>query len=176
MPRFAIVAGPFLCCAIAVAAQTDRDDQALVETAANAGKLHRVTESPFIMTNASAALCRPAPVVQPHNPHSDYYCHVFINDAGLATMKTGEGKYPKGTVIMKQKFADRDGTKTELFTLMRKMNDGYDADNGNWEYSIVDRNATKVLSRGRTESCIDCHTQYAGSDYVTRLYMKSNRK
>ncbi len=176
MPKFAIVPGLVLGCAITVAAETGRDDQTLVEAAANTAKLHRVTESPFKMTNASAALCRPAFDVQPHNPHWDYYCHVFINDAGLATMKTGKGSYPKGTVIVKQKFADRAGTKTELFTLMRKMDDGYDSDNGNWEYSIVDRNAAKVLSRGRTDSCIDCHTQYAGSDYVTRLYMKSNRK
>jgi len=82
----------------------------------------------------------------------------------------------KGTVIVKQKFADRAATKTELYTVMRKMDDGYDADNGNWEYSIVDRSAAKVLSRGRTDSCIACHAPYARTDYVTRLYMKSTRK
>ena len=30
-----------------------------------------------------------------------------------------------------------------------------------------------VLARGRIDSCIECHQQYAATDYVTRAYMKS---
>ena len=122
------------------------------------------------MDGVVAYNCR-APM-QPVAPHGDFYCHVFVNEAGLDTMRTGQGQYPVGTVIVKQKFADDQGTETELFTVMRKMADGYDSENGNWEYSTVDRSAKNVLSRGRLESCINCHNAYEKTDYVTREYLR----
>lgn len=142
------------------------------EIAANLDQLYRVTDTPFGMDFSAAQLCLP-PLDDggPPDPHANYYCHVFINDVGLPTMKTGKGEYPVGTVIVKQKFKDPAGKRTELFTLMRKREDGYDPDHGNWEYSTVDQTATGILSLGRTESCIDCHSDYAETDYVTRKYV-----
>lgn len=156
------------------------DDETLVQTVAAAAlnqddsNIHRVTEVTFKMADPTAALCRArgAPL---HNPHVDYYCHVYVNDLALQPMETGNGTYPEGSLVIKQKFSDQRGIDTELFTVMRKMHDGYDKENGNWEYSIVDASAQTVMSRGRTDSCINCHTDYAGTDYVTRLYMKTKR-
>ena len=135
--------------------------------------MHRVTTEPFGMSDEIAALCRQVPDAVKHNPHIDYYCHIYTNELALTPMKTGKGKYKPGSIIIKQKYSDKRATKTELFTIMRKMPNGYDDDNGNWEYSIVDAKGTTVLSRGRTDSCINCHMDYAESDYVTRLYMSS---
>lgn len=104
------------------------------------------------------------------NPHEHNYCHVFVNDRGLSTLKSGKGEYPEGSLIVKQKFSDSKGENTVLFTVMRKMGKNYNPQHGNWEYSIVSGSATSHL-RGNTQSCIDCHDGYAKTDYVTRTYM-----
>ena len=62
--------------------------------------------------------------------------------------------------------------KIELFTVMRKMKVGYDSKHGDWEYSVIDAEATHVLARGHVESCVSCHDEYAKSDFVTRTYLK----
>lgn len=176
----------FVATALGAAAITQgwnpEDDKALVQAVAAAAlnrddsKIRRVTQSTFKMSDPTAALCR-VPIETPrHNPHIDYYCHVYVNKLAAKPMLTGKGTYPQGSLIIKQKFSDQRGTNTELFTVMRKMPKGYDSENNNWEYSIVDASAKTVLSRGRTDSCINCHTDYASTDYVTRLYMSSNHK
>lgn len=166
-------------------AAEESDAPTLAEMAADVDHLYQITDVPFRMNREFSGLCLPAlddwpgadgsppknAAPKDAGPHSDYYCHIFINDLGLPTMKTGKGEYPIGTVIVKQKFYDPEGTRTEFFTLMRKREDGYDPDNGNWEYSTVDQTATKILSRGRTESCIGCHSDYTETDYVTRTYL-----
>ena len=135
------------------------------------GDMTRVTKKPMKMEAPVAQLCM-AGFPQQHNLHSDKYFHVYSNELGLETLKAGKGDYPIGSVIVKQKYSDADGKTTELFTVMRKMKDGYDADNGNWEYSVLNKNATTVLSRGRTDSCIACHEDYSSTDYVTRTYLQ----
>lgn len=158
------------------------DDEKLVRAVATAAldrdgpDIHRVTKSTFKMADPVAELCAPAGRMPRHTPHKDYYCHVYVNELALKPMNSGEGIYPVGSLIIKQKYSDQRGINTELFTVMRKMGDGYDTENNNWEYSIVDASATTVMSRGRTDSCINCHTDYAGTDFVTRLYMQTNRK
>jgi hypothetical protein len=166
-----LIAG-FGAAAVIAASPSDREDRAVAASVANLAKMHRVTEKPFLMDRIASTRCdvRPSDLVQ-QGPHSDAYCHVFVNDAGQETLKSGSGSYAAGTVIIKQKFLDKEGTKPALFTVMRKMEPGYDAEHGDWEYSIVDRSGTKVFSRGKTNSCIECHAAYKETDYVTRAYM-----
>ena len=52
------------------------------------------------------------------------------------------------------------------------LTSGYDSKHGDWEYSVIDAQATHVLARGHVESCASCHDDYAKSDFVTRTYMK----
>lgn len=158
-----------------------RDDEMITRIVAdiasgkNKEKIHRVTKTPFKMDPLTTTLCiGPGPQKQ-QGPHADCYCHVYVNELALKPMRTGQGSYPQGSLITKQKYSDIDGTQTELFTVMRKMPKGYDAENGDWEYSVINSTASKVLSRGRTDSCIQCHTEYESTDYVTRLYLQPDR-
>jgi len=129
-----------------------------------------VTESPFRMSPSTATLCRIDPTGSP--PHAGYHCHIFVNGNAVETIESGNGKYPIGSVIIKQKYSSQFARRTELFTIMRKMEEGYDDENGNWEYSVVDSSAEQFLSRGREESCITCHTLYKNTDYVSRAYLE----
>ena len=157
------------------------DDQKLAQAVGAVLKqdqagLHRVTKKTFRMSDRTAALCKPIIPAPRHSPHFEYYCHVYVNHLALEPMNSGTEVYPEGSLIIKQKFSDQRGTKTELFTVMRKMGRDYDPENHDWEYSIVDASAKTVLSRGRTDSCIHCHADYASTDYVTRIYLSPKSK
>ena len=150
------------------------DDGSLASTAANiisgdTEPLIRITETSFRMSPAAATLCRAAKTQRP--PHVGYHCHVFANERAREPIQSGVGEYPAGSVIVKQKYYTRLAKKTALFTIMRKMNSGYDDENGNWEYSVVDSTGTNLLSSGRQESCISCHASYEDTDFVTRVYL-----
>ena len=86
-------------------------------------------------------------------------------------MITGGGQYPTGSVIAKQKFSGASTQNIELYTLMKKMQPGFDPTNNDWEYSVVDGTGRKTIAVGRIESCIGCHSQYPGTDFVTREYL-----
>ena len=165
--------------AVAVAAfwfflRPSQDDGTLATEAAHAvtgesRPLHRITNTSFRMSPAPATLCRAAPTRRP--PHAGYHCHVFANEAALEPIRSGEGTYPVGSVIVKQKYYTRFAKQTVLFTIMRKMDGGYDDENGDWEYSVVNSAGTDVLLAGREQSCIACHKYYADTDFVSRVYL-----
>ncbi|MEI8381125.1 MAG: cytochrome P460 family protein [Planctomycetota bacterium] len=159
---------------VVIAADSKEPPDLRARMASDESMLHRVTDVPFKMDNEAAALCDRNP--KSFHAHSNYYCHVYVNEAGLETMKSGKGIYPAGSVIIKQKYSDEEATEAELFTIMRKMTPGYDKAHGDWEYSIVDRTGMKELVSGRLEACIKCHTPYAKTDYVTRVYLTKESK
>lgn len=158
----------------ALAGPDDGHDSGLVSLATNIKTLHRVTDKPHPMRDSTVALCRP-PTRNPHNIHEGFvqsaYCNVYVNDLAKQTMQSGKGTYPVGSLIVKSKLRSKDNPDIELFTVMRKMADGYDASNGNWEYSIVDGRSQRVFASGRIDSCVACHTDFRATDYVTRTYM-----
>ena len=59
------------------------------------------------------------------------------------------------------------GGKGDLasLTMMVKREDGYDAENNNWEY-IMATQAMKVQSQGKLGMCINCHAAAVSNDYV----------
>ena len=137
-------------------------------------RLKKVTEAPFEMSPNTAGLC-----IAPQSDsevHGDRFCDVYVTENANSIIRTGKGTYPVGSTIVKVKYPDEKRSKIELFTVMRKRNAGYDPKHGDWEYGVVDGNAERVLARGRIESCISCHDQYAKTDFVTRMYLKPQEK
>ena len=84
---------------------------------------------------------------------------------------SGKGKYPKGTIILKQKFTDEAAKNTEFYTGMRKRQAGYNPEAGDWEFFTLNRSGHTVTARGKIESCMDCHTKYKATDFVSRRYL-----
>jgi hypothetical protein len=137
-------------------------------------KLKKVTEIPFEMSPNTAGLCI-APVSD-YEVHGNRFCDVYVTENANNILRSGNGTYPVGSTIVKAKYPDAKRSKIELFTVMRKRIAGYDPTHGDWEYSVVDGDAEHVLARGRIESCISCHDQYARTDFVTRTYLTSKEK
>jgi hypothetical protein len=132
--------------------------------------LSQVTPKPFHVAWAGSPLCaRPNAVL--HSPHGEHWIHVFASSGARGPLTTGKGSYPVGAVILKQKFLDAKGTKTDFYTGMRKREKGYHPGGGDWEYFMLDSQRSMVLARGKIDSCVGCHDQYRSTDFVSRRYL-----
>lgn len=106
------------------------------------------------------------------NPHRDKYFTVFVNDLGREAMLNQKNpKFPKGSVIVKEKLASKESQAPELLTVMIKQANGFNPASGDWEYMVVDGSGTKVEGRGKLENCQACHVTKSVSDYVFRTYL-----
>ena len=137
--------------------------------------LHRVTAVPHRMADSTVVFCAPfgAAPASIHEGHiGPAYCHVYVTADAKEPMVSGHGVYPRGSVIIKAKLESEKSSDALLYTVMRKMEEGYDRKNGDWEYSVLEGSSHRVLARGKIDSCIECHEQHASTDYVTRAYIK----
>lgn len=132
--------------------------------------LVRVTRAPFHVIDPAAAGCRPQTAL-PSNPHGGHWIDVYVTRAGRAPLVSGKGIYPEGSVILKQKLIDADGTKTDLFTGVLKREKGYNLQVGDWEFFVLDGKASAITASGKLRSCSACHEAYAATDYVSRSYL-----
>jgi len=160
-------------------------------------QMGRATTEPHSISDHAARACEPNDPARDKarsaaNPHSGYAVHVYTTQAGREIMTTGQGVYPVGSVILKEKMrtlgavnpaADntannrpnaapaRTNYTTDLYTGMLKREPGYNPECGDWEFFIVSGDAKKLLARGKIDSCSECHQAHKSTDYVTRAYM-----
>lgn len=157
--------------------QFDKSGQ-LVIVVEKLAALVQITETAHRMKDSTAALCR---TVTPdeyanRNIHEGTFdpawCHVYVTKNAKETILSGKGTYPEGAVIVKSKLESKESSDAILYTVMRKREAGYDPEHGDWEYAVLEGRFHRVLSRGRIDSCIDCHQHYKETDHVTRAYLK----
>ena len=161
--------------ALRMSIETKASDELVAQLAMTTKSLVRITDTPHEMADLTAALCR-VPTEKPHSIHDGFlepaFCHVYVSKDAEPAIRSGDSNYPVGATIVKSKFARGKQDRPVLFTVMRKMQPGYDANHGDWEYSIVDGLTRRVQARGRIDSCIQCHANYKKTGYVTREYMR----
>ncbi|MEZ6092725.1 MAG: cytochrome P460 family protein [Pirellulaceae bacterium] len=149
----------------------DFSDDAILEFVRQRSKAERVTRHRVFMDLATAKTCKMplAPSVD-SGPHQFKAVHVYVNRDAFAPMWDPFESFPVGSLIVKEKVDGFEPDNTELFTGMIKRESGYAPEVGDWEFFTVDGNASEVTARGKLESCIACHTEYADSDFVTKSY------
>lgn len=147
--------------------------QFLSHVVAKLATLHRVTDRPHPMDDSTITACEANYNPKIHEGElQPAYCHVYVTADAKAPIESGEGSYGEGAVIVKAKLESAEAEGAMLYTVMRKMAAGYDPEHGDWEYAVLDGQNKRVLSRGRIDSCIECHRHYAETDFVTRAYLK----
>jgi hypothetical protein len=103
-------------------------------------------------------------------PHRDKYISVYVNPVGQKQILAQKpGAYPIGTVIVKEKFSDKQGGTPELSTVMVKRERGFNPSSGDWEYAVLDGKST-LVERGRIATCQSCHASRKNQDFVFRTY------
>jgi len=95
---------------------------------------------------------------------------VYVTSPAREAMKQPSAVFPLGTVILKQKFPKPDSENAQLFTGMLKRETGFNPGCGDWEFFTLTGDGRKVTSRGRIESCMDCHKEFSKTGFVSRKY------
>ena len=132
-----------------------------------------VNPHPFLMDAAAAAACA-APALTAGSPHSSKFVSVYVNDAGRAAMLSQKHpRFPQGSIIVKEKLSGESGG-VELATVMIKHGAGYDPNNGDWEYLVMNAAGSKIEKPSRVETCLACHLVNKATDYVSRAYLPSD--
>lgn len=143
-------------------------DEELVSFVRDRTRLERVTPEPFDMEPVVAARCSIDAILSP-GPHYAASFHIHANEPAVLPIFDPWGKFPEGSLILKEKLGREDG-ETQLFTGMWKREKGYFPDCGDWEFFTVNAGATKVVERGKLANCASCHEDYPKGDFVTKLY------
>ena len=139
-------------------------------------KWTRVNPQRVQMDAYTAALCRaPMPAetgVGSFGPHAGKYISVYVNDVGVKAMTYERGtEFPLGSIIIKEKFAKREGEAVELMTAMVKREPGFNPESGDWEYFALNGAGTEIQARGKLETCMACHVPRKEWDYTFRTYL-----
>ena len=131
-----------------------------------------VNPTPQLMEPLSAISCTMIPGRNEPSPHLHKYISVFVNPVGREQMmSTRQPKFPVGSMIVKEKLGSPDSATPEVLTVMIKRKAGYNPENGDWEYLVLDGAASKIVERGKLTRCSSCHSSYGHSDFVTRTYL-----
>jgi hypothetical protein len=132
-----------------------------------------VNPTPQLMEPLAAISCAIIPGRQEPSPHLHKYISVFVNAVGREEMMARQSpKFPIGSIIVKEKLGSADSTTPELLTAMIKRGPGYNPENGDWEYLVLDGAASKIIEQGKLTRCSGCHRPYQHSDFVTRTYLR----
>ena len=151
-------------------AQDPNSNGALLKLAAKLDTLTRVTEQRIALRAIYSDLC--APIDLPDHARlvgrPDVAIHIYVTPTAAAAFKDSASRFPVGTVVLKQKFPTVNHEEADFYTGMLKREAGFNPACGDWEFFTMSGDRRAVTARGRIESCIDCHRQYAKTDFVTR--------
>jgi len=111
------------------------------------------------------------------NPHASTYITVFVNPAGtFAMFANWPQTFPKGSVIVKQKYDRNSQTGTPILsTVMVKREPGYNPEAGDWEFAVVSGDGKSVEARGKLGNCMSCHASRRNEDFVFRSYLPGSK-
>jgi hypothetical protein len=116
--------------------------------------------------------CRSAPDEKDRGPHFVPSLRVYANPTAFAAVRSEDTKVmPVGSVIVKEKWRNKQDARPDAYAAMIKREPGYDAENGDWEYVYASSNAEEKVQRGRIEKCVTCHRTAANKDYLFRTYL-----
>jgi Cytochrome P460 len=109
------------------------------------------------------------------DPHAKKYISVYVNDIGRTAMMSEKSpRFPQGSIIVKAKSSGEAADVPELVTIMVKRAEGYDRENGNWEYLVMNGDGSRLEKPANVESCRRCHFVHRGTDFVSRVYLPAS--
>jgi hypothetical protein len=100
-----------------------------------------------------------------HEKGADTYGVVYANEPARAAFAAG-GKFPPGSVIVREKLSKPGGATPQLLAVMFKRAAGFNPAGGDWEFLTVNGALTKVTGRQKRGSCLDCHASRRERDFV----------
>jgi hypothetical protein len=156
-----------LLLALVLPLQAAPTDGELLKIVKERAVLECLTPQPVDMAARVAIMCGGPGINE--GPHAGARFRVHANASAVLPVFDPWGKFPVGSLILKEKLGKEDGA-TKLFTGMLKREKGYYPEGGDWEYFTVDGAASKIAERGKLSRCATCHEEYPQGDFVTKVY------
>jgi hypothetical protein len=127
--------------------------------------LVRITKQRIDVPKETTMMC-----VDPRRVYGPHYkpgIHVYANYAALKAHEGGgeSVRYPVGSLFVKEKFDEAGEAKPSVITVMEKLTDEGRVED--WKFTMIRMSDRAVVTEGFKVSCIDCHSNYRRSDYVS---------
>lgn len=152
----------FLLMAAAAAPETERE---MVTRYLQYPKLNRITAERIDTAHFMAASC--IDPKQMPGPHIRPGIHIYVNDSVLETRRKNKtpGKYPAGSVIVKEKFTAKKSEKPDIITVMEKT--GTTGEVNDWTFTMIRLSDHAIIREGFEISCAECHARHEQTGFVT---------
>lgn len=100
--------------------------------------------------------------------HGETWVEIYVNELAEETYRNATGPYPVCAKVVKAAYEDEGGTEFWSLTVMVKMPQGYDPENGDWWYANYHNAAgIKPVKQGKLyHDCILCHKGASETDYL----------
>ncbi|HXD32166.1 MAG TPA: cytochrome P460 family protein [Pyrinomonadaceae bacterium] len=86
-----------------------------------------------------------------------------------SNVPVGPINFPVGSMIVREKFLQKDDQQPELLAAMVKRAPGFSKRTGDWEYLVLDGDGKKLRERTQKGECYGCHSKQKNQDYVFPL-------
>lgn len=144
----------------------------------------RVLHTPRVMTSRGRTVIlnegelvprngRPAPAPEKEpatHAGAESFGVVYANAAARRSIESLEPQtFPVGSIIVREKLASADSELPDLLAVMIKRAPGFNSKAGDWEFLLVEGNASKIIERQKKGSCLDCHASQSARDFVYPL-------
>ena len=99
------------------------------------------------------------------NAHRAWF-DMYVNTLAKKAYVEKSSIFPVGSIVVKPLYSDLKRSETAKLTIMIKMEQGYDAENGDWWYGVYDKTGREGYNQGKIKSCIKCHRIAKETDYM----------
>ena len=157
--------GPLIAALLALMQITPcYSQEALVDRYLGYPKLTRITEQQIDMEEYANEFCRD--MGQIIGLHIQPGIHIYLNDAALQVKNENLNSiFPVGSVIVKEKFNQKNAVTPSLITVMEKVaNRGKVSD---WRYSMISVPDQRLITGKAKPNCQSCHVRYRRDDFVS---------
>ena len=97
---------------------------------------------------------------------------IYVNEvARQALLDEKKPVFPVGSIIVREKLKMADATTPQLLVAMVKHERGFNPQANDWEFLVIDGNASRIQRREKTGDCLACHSQQKNTDFVFRSYL-----
>ena len=105
------------------------------------------------------------PDLKPSGQHNGDFVRSYMNDIAFKAIADFSGEFPDGSILVKEQFADVEGTKPNGHTVMWKR-EGYDPEHGDWYWIAFNGAGETTVHNGMASYCSDCNAAVKTAAWV----------
>lgn len=107
-----------------------------------------------------------------HKDSANSFGVVYANElARHALMDEKKPRFPVGSIVIREKLSQAEDARPLVLVAMVKHGQGFNPKANDWEFLVIDGNASTIQRREKTGDCLACHKEQKKTDFVFRYYL-----